>query len=84
MQSIEIFWDSIVDLSTDVCQKFGKRRIKPPRIGGMQAQVTAAVVSRVDQKVVGKLSHVGSAVRPNVWILHRRMIEGIQTLDQRI
>jgi hypothetical protein len=64
MQPIEIFWEDIVEFPTEVCQKLGKTRIKPPRMGSMQAQVTAAVVSMMDQKVVGTLSHVGSAVRP--------------------
>ena len=47
---------------------------------GMQAQNMAVVVSRVDQKVVGMLSHVGSAVKPNVRRLSRRTIEVMQTL----
>ncbi len=58
----------------------GKNLRRHARIEGMQAQNTAVVVSRVDQKVVGILSHVGSAVKPNVRRLFRRMIEVIQSL----
>lgn len=47
---------------------------------GMQAQNMAVVVSRVDQNVVGILSHVGSAVKPNVRRLSKRTIEIMQTL----
>jgi hypothetical protein len=47
---------------------------------GMQAQNMAVVVSKVDQNVVGILSHVGSAVKPNVRRLSRRTIEVMQTL----
>ncbi len=43
-----------------------QNRIMPARIAGMQAQRTAVHVSNVDQKVVEILSHVGSAVSPNV------------------
>ena len=82
MQPIEIFSEDIVELPIEVCQKFGKTRIKPPRMEGMQAQLTAAVVSRADQKVVGTLSRVGSAVRPKVWRLQRRVIDKIQTLNE--
>lgn len=42
----------------------GNSRTRPARIEGMQAQNTAAVVSRVDQKIVGTLFQVGSAVSP--------------------
>ena len=56
--------------------------MKPPRMGGIQAQVTAAVVSMMDQKVVGTFSHVVSAVRPKVWRLHRRVIDKMQTLNK--
>jgi hypothetical protein len=42
----------------------GNNLTRPARIEGMQAQNTAAVVSIVDQKIVGTLFHVGSAVSP--------------------
>ncbi len=58
----------------------GKKRIIPARMAGMQEQIMAVLVSNVDQKVVGILSHVGSAVSPNVLRLSRRAIEVIQTL----
>jgi len=59
---------------------FGENWIMPARIAGMQAQKMAVLVSNVDQNVVGILSHVGSAVSPNVLRLSRRIIEVMQTL----
>jgi hypothetical protein len=59
----------------------GKNLKRPARMEGIQAQNTAVVVSRVDQNVVGMLSHVGSAVKPNVRRLSRRTIEVMTTLQ---
>jgi hypothetical protein len=53
-------------------------------MAGMQEQMMAVLVSNVDQNVVGILSHVGSAVSPNVLRLSRRAIEVIQTLKLAI
>lgn len=69
-------------ISNGSLPKVWKTRMKPPRMGGIQAQVTAAVVSMMDQKVVGTFSHVVSAVRPKVWRLHRRVIDKMQTLNK--
>jgi len=57
-----------------------KNFTRPTRMEGIQAQNMAVVVSRVDQKVAGILSHVGSAVKPNVRRLSRRIAEVMQTL----
>jgi asparagine synthetase A len=51
-------------------------------MAGIQAQNIAVVVSRVDQNVVGMLSQVGSAVRPNVRRLSSRTMEVIHTLKK--
>ena len=48
---------------------FGNSLTSPARIAGMHAQKTADVVSRVDQNIVGILSHVGSAVNPKFFRL---------------
>jgi hypothetical protein len=61
----------------------GNKRTRPARIAGMHAQNMAVVVSSVDQNVVGMLSHVGSAVRPNVRRLSSRIIDVMQTLESR-
>jgi hypothetical protein len=61
----------------------GNRRTSPARIAGIQAQNMAVVVSSVDQNVVGMLSQVGSAVRPNVRRLASRIIDVMQTLRKR-
>lgn len=82
MQPIEIFLEDMAELPIEVCQKFEKISMKPPRMGGMQAQVMAAVISMVDQNVVGTLSQVGSAVRPKVRRLQRRTMDKIQTLNE--
>ena len=50
----------------------------------MQQQKIAVLVSIVDQNVVGILSHVGSAVSPNVLRLSRRIIEVITTLKSYV
>lgn len=59
----------------------GKNRTTPARTAGIQAQKMAVVVSRVDQNVVGMLSQVGSAVKPKVLRLSRRIMEVTQTLS---
>ena len=63
---------------------FGNKRTRPARMAGMQAQNIAVVVSKVDQNVVGTLSHVGSAVIPNVRRLPSRTIDVMQTLERKI
>jgi len=63
-----------------VPQTLGKKWTRPARMAGSEAHSMAAVVSSVDQKVVGMLSHVGSAVRPKVLRLCRRIIEVMHTL----
>jgi hypothetical protein len=80
MCPIETVWEDITELLAEIPQTFGKALTKPARIAGIQAHVTAAVVSKIDQKVVGTLSHVGSAVRPKFRRLQMRMIDIIQTL----
>ena len=47
---------------------------------GKHVHNMAAVVSSVVHRVVGMLSHVGSAVRPKVRSVERRTIEVMQTL----
>jgi hypothetical protein len=63
-----------------VANILGKTLIIPARMAGIQEQKIAVLVSSVDHNVVGILSHVGSAVSPNVLRLSRRIIEVIQTL----
>lgn len=52
----------------------------PARMAGRQAHKIAAVVSIVDQRVAGALSHVASIVKPKCLRLLRRIIEVMQTL----
>jgi hypothetical protein len=76
----EDFSGDIVPEGADGPSILGKKWITPARIAGMQQQKIAVLVSAVDQNVVGILSHVGSAVSPNVLRLSRRIIEVITTL----
>jgi len=48
MQLIGVFREDIVEFLVEVCEKFGKTRINPPRIRGRQSQVTAAADSMMD------------------------------------
>lgn len=78
----------MIDLPGGICVAFpmtlGKKRTRPARIAGIQAQNIAVVVSRVDQNVVGILSHVGSAVRPNVRRLYSLTMDVMHTLDKGV
>jgi hypothetical protein len=76
----EDFSGDMVPECVDGLSILGKKWITPARIAGMQQQKIAVLVSAVDQNVVGILSHVGSAVNPNVLRLARRIMEVIATL----
>ena len=60
----------------------GKRMATPARMAGRQAQKIAAVVSTVDQMVMGTLEKVASMVMPKDWRLLRRMMDVRHTLLQ--
>ena len=60
----------------------GKRMAMPARMAGRQAQKMAAVVSMVDQMVMGTLEKVVSMVMPKDRRLFRRMMDVRHTLLQ--
>jgi hypothetical protein len=68
------------DLGIVVVKYFGNRVATPARMAGRQAHRIAAVVSIVDQRVAGTLSHVASMVNPKCRRLLRRIIDVMQTL----
>jgi hypothetical protein len=69
-----------VDWALDEPNMLGNIRSSPARRAGRQVHIIAVVVSNVVQKVVGTLSHVGSAVKPKSLRVVRRTIEHTQTL----
>jgi hypothetical protein len=60
----------------------GKSVTAPARIAGRHAQNIAAVVSIVDQRVAGTLSHVASIENPKYLRLFRRTIDVMKTLGR--
>ena len=63
-----------------VLRSVGKRIVRPARMAGRQAQKMAAVVSTVDQMVMGTFEKVASMVMPKLRRLLRRMMDVRHTL----